>query len=72
MSGKGNGLDNAVAERFFGSMKRERTSKGEYLTRAQAWADVVDDIAMFYNSTRKHSYLGYMRSNEYEVLDNVA
>jgi putative transposase len=72
MSGKGNCLDNAVAERFFGSMKRERTSKGAYLTRAQARADVVDYIEMFYNSTRKHSYLGYKSPNEYEVLAKVA
>jgi putative transposase len=72
MSGKGNCLDNAVAERFFGSLKRERTSKCEYLTREQARADVVDYIEMFYNSTRKHSYLGYMSPNEYEVGGKVA
>ena len=72
MSDKGNCLDNAVAERFFGSLQGERTSKGDYLTRAQARADGVDDIEMFYNSTRKHSYLGYMSPNEYEVLDKVA
>lgn len=72
MSNKGNCLDNAVAERFFGSLKGERTSKGDYLTRAQARADVVDYIEMFYNSRRKHSYLGYMSPNEYEVLGKVA
>jgi len=72
MSDKGNCLDNAVAERFFGSLKGERTSKCDYLTRAQARADVVDYIEMFYNSRRKHSYLGYMSPNEYEVLGKVA
>ena len=72
MSDKGNCLDNAVAERFFGSLKGERTSKGDYLTREQARADVVDYIEMFYNSRRQHSYLGYMSPNEYEVLGKVA
>ena len=33
MSGKGDCLDHAVAERFFGSLKRERTSKRYYRTR---------------------------------------
>ena len=36
------------------------------LTREQARADMVDYIEMFYNSRRKHSYLGYMSPNEYE------
>ena len=31
MSGKGDCLDNAVAERFFGSLKRERTSQRDYV-----------------------------------------
>ena len=29
---------------------------------------VVDYIEMFYNSRRKHSYLGYVGPNEYEAL----
>ena len=47
-----------VAERFFGSVKRERTSKRYYLTRQEARDDVIDSIEMFSNSWRKHSYLG--------------
>jgi len=60
MSGKGDCLDKAVAERFFGSLKRERTSHLHYETRQEARVDVIDYIEMFYNSTRLHSYLGYM------------
>lgn len=66
MSGKGDCLDNAVAERFFGSLKRERTSQRYYETRQEARDDVIDYIEMFYNSTRLHSYLGYMSPNDYE------
>ncbi len=72
MSGKGDCLDNAVAERFFGSLKRERTSHRYYETRQEARDDVVDYIEMFYNSTRLHSYLGYMSPNDYEKMPRAA
>ena len=72
MSRKGDCLDNAVAERFFGSLKRERTHHRQYVTRAEARADVVDYIEMFYNSWRKHSYLGYVSPNEYEAVAKAA
>jgi transposase InsO family protein len=66
MSGKGDCLDNAVAERFFGSLKREWTSHRYYETRQEARDDIIAYIEMFYTSTRKHSYLGYLSPNEYE------
>jgi len=72
MSGKGECLDNAVAERFFGSLKREWTSHRDYETRQEARDDIIEYIEMFYNSNRKHSYLGYLSPNEYEEFDLVA
>ena len=36
MSGVGNCYDNAVAESFFGLLKRERLHSQQYLTRAEA------------------------------------
>ena len=72
MSGKGECLDNAVAERFFGSLKREWTSDRHYETRQEARDDIIEYIEMFYNSNRKHSYLGYLSPNEYEEFDLVA
>jgi transposase InsO family protein len=72
MSEKGECLDNAVAERFFGSLKGERTALRHYATRQEARDDVVDYIEMFYNSTRLHSYLGYVSPNDYEALAKVA
>jgi putative transposase len=67
MSRKGECLDNAVAERFFGSLKGERTAHREYATRQDARIDVIEYIEMFYNSTRLHSYLGYRSPNGYEA-----
>lgn len=72
MSGKGECLDNAVAERFFGSLKREWTAHHYYATRQEASNDIVAYIEMFYNSRRKHSYLGYVSPNEYEKFARVA
>jgi transposase InsO family protein len=72
MSRKGECLDNAVAERFFGSLKGERTAHRAYATRQDARADVMEYIEMFYNSTRLHSYLGYQSPNDYEALGKVA
>jgi len=72
MSRKGECLDNAVAERFFGSLKRERTDLRHYVTRQEARVDIVDYIEMFYNSKRLHSYLGYVSPRDYEGLAKVA
>jgi transposase InsO family protein len=72
MSRKGECLDNAVAERFFGSLKGERTAHRQYTTRQEARTDVIEYIEMFYNSVRLHSYLGYHSPNDYEALRNVA
>ena len=72
MSRKGDCLDNAVAERFFGSLKREWTANRFYATHQEARDDVIDYIERFYNSRRKHSYLGYVSPNEYEKIAQVA
>jgi transposase InsO family protein len=68
MSRKGNCWDNAVAESFFGSLKTERVFFSNYMTREEAKRDIVDYIEMFYNSNRRHSYLGYLNPKEFEEL----
>ena len=66
MSRRGNCWDNAVAESFFGSLKKERIKKQIYKTRALATADVSDYIECFYNRTRRHSYLNGVSPETYE------
>jgi hypothetical protein len=61
-----------VAERFFGSLKREFTDHRLYATREEAREDVVDHIEMFYNSRRRHPYLGYSSPAKFEALARVA
>jgi putative transposase len=53
MSRKGNCWDNAVAESFFSSLKKERIKKQIYKNRELAVADVAHYIDSFYNSTRR-------------------
>jgi len=66
MSRRGNCYDNAVAESFFGSLKKERIGRKIYRTRKEARSDIFDYIEVFYNRVRRHSYLGQMSPYEYE------
>ena len=66
MSRKGDCWDNSVVESFFGSLKQERVQWQNYQTRYEAQQDILEYIAMFYNSNRLHSYLGYLSPNDYE------
>lgn len=66
MSRRGNCWDNAVAESFFSSLKKERIKKRIYKTRDLARADVFDYIEMFYNRSRRHSHLGGISPEAFE------
>ena len=70
MSRKGNCWDNAPIERFFSSLKREWTGDRLYRTRQEAMADVREYVAVYYNSKRLHSTLGYKTPMNYEKMLN--
>lgn len=75
MSRKGNCWDNAVMERFWGSLKSERTYGKIYFTREQAKSDVIEYIEMFYNNIRPHSTLEYLSPVQFEnkfLLKNLS
>ena len=57
MSRAGNCLDNAVAERFFRTLKTECLINWRTMTIEEAKHDIVDYIEMFYNNDRLHSFL---------------
>jgi putative transposase len=67
MSRKGNCWDNAVAESFFSSLKKERIKKHIYKTRQLAVEDISDYIEAFYNQVRRHSYLSGMSPEQFEA-----
>lgn len=71
MSAKGNPYNNAKAESFFKTLKREEVYLNQYETFADAEGQIgrfIDDV---YNQKRLHSSLGYRPPNEYESLYNA-
>jgi putative transposase len=68
MSRRGNCWDNAVAESFFSSLKKERIKKRIYKTRDIARAEIHDYIETFYNRTRRHSYLSGVSPEAFEAV----
>lgn len=66
MSRKGNCYDNACAESFFATLKKELIFGRKFKTRAEAKQAVAQYIEIWYNSRRLHSSLGYMSPNEFE------
>ena len=67
MSRKGECLDNAVAESFFGSLKNELVYHEDYRTRAQARQSIFEYIEVFYNRQRRHAFLNYLTPVDYEA-----
>ena len=59
MSRKGNCLDNAPMESFFGSLKTELVHRTRFSTRREARAALFEYIEIFYNQRRRHSSIGY-------------
>ena len=67
MSRRGNCWDNAVAESFFASLKKERIKKRIYTNRSLALDDVRDYIDAFYNPVRRHRHLGGISPDIFEA-----
>ena len=65
MSRKGNCFDNACAESFFSSLKKDVIYGNRFRTRSEARRVIINYIEGFYNSRRLHSSLGYKSPREY-------
>lgn len=70
MSRTGNCYDNAVAESFFSTLKRELTHHEDYTTHEQARRSIFEYIEVFYNRQRRHSSLGYVSPEAFEASLN--
>lgn len=66
MGSKGDAFDNAVAESFFATIKKELVHRQSWPTRRDLSSAVFEYIEGFYNRQRRHSTLDYLTPEEFE------
>jgi putative transposase len=66
MGSRGDCWDNAVAESFFATLKKELVHRRSWPNRAELRQEVFDYVEIFYNATRRHSTLGMLSPARYE------
>jgi putative transposase len=75
MSRTANCFDNAVAESFFATLKRElvdRPDRTPWPDRAAARQAIFDYVEIFYNRRRRHSTLRYLSPAAYEAAHRTS
>ncbi len=72
MSRKGDCWDNAVAESFFSTLKRELVYHETYYSREEARLSIFQYIEGWYNRKRRHSTLGRLSPLEFELVAKAA
>ena len=68
MGSKGDCFDNAVAESFFATLKKELIHRRSWPTKPELRTEIFDYIETFYNRERRHSTLGQLSPSRYETL----
>jgi putative transposase len=68
MTGVNHCFDNAAAESFFGTLKRELIRGKIFTSRQEADNAVFQFIEVFYNRVRLHSSIGYSSPVEFEKV----
>ncbi len=58
--------DNALAESFVATLKREIVDRGSWHTREAVRSALFEYMEVFYNRRRLHSTLGYQSPADYE------
>jgi putative transposase len=66
MGSRGDAYDNAVAESFFATLKKELIHRRSWPTRRELGSAVFEYIEAFYNRERRHSTLSMLSPAEYE------
>ena len=66
MGSKGDCYDNAVAESFFATLKKELVHRQSWPTRRELASEVFEYIEAFYNRQRRHSTLGMLSPADFE------
>ena len=69
MSAAGNCYDNAVAESFFATLKKELVHGCAFETRSEAYDAISDYIENYYNAKRRHSAVGNVSPIDFELAN---
>jgi putative transposase len=69
MSAAGNCYDNAVAESFFATLKKELVHGCAFETRSEAYDAISDYIENYYNPKRRHSAVGNVSPIKFELAN---
>ena len=70
MSAAGNCYDNAVAESFFATLKKELVHGCAFETRSEAYDAISDYIENYYNARRRHSTAGNQSPINFELANS--
>ena len=66
MGSRGDCFDNAVAESFFATLKKELVNRCPWPTKAELRSEIFDYIEIFYNRQRRHGTLGMISPVDFE------
>jgi transposase InsO family protein len=66
MGSKGDCFDNAIAESFFATLKKELIHGRSWPTKAELRTEIFEYIEVFFNRRRRHSTLGMLSPANYE------
>lgn len=69
MSAAGNCYDNAVAESFFATLKKELVHGCAFETRSEAYDAISNYIENYYNAKRRHSAVGNESPINFELAN---
>ena len=67
MGSRGDCFDNAVAESFFATLKKELIHGRSWPTKAELRTEVFEYIEVFFNRRRRHSTLGFLSPAQFET-----
>ena len=68
MGSRGDCFDNAVAESFFATLKKELIHARSWPSKAELRTEVFEYIEVFFNRRRRHSTLGFLSPEQFETI----
>jgi putative transposase len=70
MGSRGDCYDNAVAESFFATLKKELIHGRSWPSKAELRTEVFEYIEVCFNRRRQHSTLGFLPPEQFETITN--